>query len=165
MVCSRRRAKMLIWLLMIAGPAAASSSSCGIAYDFAATGLECTNVSFTSPGATSGATQLFGSLVSPTATQVVGAAVLISGSGPNNRWEATPSDAPFLDVAVAIASRGVAVLTYDKRSCATCANRSICLPVHAHSSLPACGSCPCLGLLRRSTWCAGPPLQRGRLQL
>lgn len=44
------------------------------------------------------------------------AVVLVHGSGPNDRDETVGANKPFRDLAVGLASRGVAVLRYDKRS-------------------------------------------------
>jgi uncharacterized protein len=44
------------------------------------------------------------------------AVVLVHGSGPNNRDETIGANRPFKDLALGLASRGVAVLRYDKRT-------------------------------------------------
>ena len=44
------------------------------------------------------------------------AVVLVHGSGPNDRDETVGSNKPFKDLALGLASRGVAVLRYDKRT-------------------------------------------------
>jgi dienelactone hydrolase len=44
------------------------------------------------------------------------AVVLVHGSGPNDRDETVGGNKPFKDLAVGLASRGIAVLRYEKRS-------------------------------------------------
>jgi dienelactone hydrolase len=44
------------------------------------------------------------------------AAVLVHGSGPNDRDETVGANKPFKDLATGLASRGIAVLRYDKRT-------------------------------------------------
>src|SRR5437867_8579293 len=44
------------------------------------------------------------------------AVVLVHGSGPNDRDETVGANKPFKDLALGLASRGVAVLRYDKRT-------------------------------------------------
>jgi uncharacterized protein len=44
------------------------------------------------------------------------AVVLVHGSGPNDRDEAVGASKPFKDLATGLASRGIAVLRYDKRT-------------------------------------------------
>jgi uncharacterized protein len=44
------------------------------------------------------------------------AVVLVSGSGPNDQDETVGPNHPFLDIALGLASRGVASLRYDKRT-------------------------------------------------
>ena len=44
------------------------------------------------------------------------AVVLVHGSGPNDRDETVGANRPFRDLALGLASRGIAVLRYDKRS-------------------------------------------------
>ncbi|HEX6162603.1 MAG TPA: alpha/beta fold hydrolase [Vicinamibacterales bacterium] len=48
--------------------------------------------------------------------------VLVHGSGPNDRDETVGSNKPFRDLAEGLASRGIAVLRYDKRTRAHAAN-------------------------------------------
>jgi hypothetical protein len=75
------------------------------------------------------------------------AAILIAGSGPTNRWGSNGppvTERPYLDVAVALARRGVAVLLFDKRTCSSpkfCPARRFCTAV-AQGSLKACSECP-----------------------
>ncbi len=72
---------------------------------------------------------------------------MIAGSGPTNRWGSNGppvTERPYLDVAVALALRGVAVLLYDKRTCSSptfCPDRHFCTAV-AQGSLKACSACP-----------------------
>jgi hypothetical protein len=74
-------------------------------------------------------------------------AIIIAGSGPTNRWgsDGPPvTERPYLDVAVALALRGVAVLLYDKRTCSSptfCPDRHFCTAVK-QGSLQACSACP-----------------------
>lgn len=114
-------------------------------FNFAGAGLACTDVSFESPGNSSGPLTLYGSVVRPLdGGTESGIALLISGSGGNNRWEESGVARPLLDVAVALAQRGLAVLAYDKRSCSAspyCTRRKFCATV-SQNTLPACSSCP-----------------------
>ena len=125
-------------------------------YNFTAAGLVCTDVAFPSPGATSGAVTLHGSIVTQAAASTSGSPgalrpglFLIGGSGGNDRWEAQAnSTQPFLDIAVAAAARGVEVLVYDKRTCGAgkgpCQNQ-FCAPVEIPGQIPACGPATCPG--------------------
>ena len=47
----------------------------------------------------------------------VSGAVLVTGSGPNVRWGTDGRTELFFDVSVALASKGIAVLVFDKRTC------------------------------------------------
>jgi len=69
-------------------------------------------VSFASPG--TGVT-LAGSLTLPKGTGPFPSAVLIAGSGPQDRDEAIANHRPFLLIADALTRKGIAVLRYDKR--------------------------------------------------
>ncbi len=60
--------------------------------------------------------QLPGTVTTPTAGGPWPAVVLVHGSGPNDRAEAIGPNKPFRDLALGLASRGIAVLAYDKRS-------------------------------------------------
>ena len=60
--------------------------------------------------------ELPGTLTLPVATGRVPALVLVHGSGPNDRDETLGPNKTFKDLAVGLASRGIAVLRYDKRS-------------------------------------------------
>jgi uncharacterized protein len=60
--------------------------------------------------------ELPGTLSVPRAGGPFRAAVLIHGSGPNDRDETLGASKPFRDLAQGLASRGIAVLRYDKRS-------------------------------------------------
>jgi uncharacterized protein len=55
-------------------------------------------------------------LTLPASPQRVPAVVLVHGSGPNDRDETVGANKPFRDLAAGLASRGIAVLRYDKRS-------------------------------------------------
>jgi dienelactone hydrolase len=55
-------------------------------------------------------------LTLPRVAQPVAAVVLVHGSGPNDRNEAIGPNRPFADIAAGLASRGIAVLRYDKRT-------------------------------------------------
>ena len=55
-------------------------------------------------------------LTVPSGTASVPAIVLVHGSGPNDRDETIGANKPFKDLAVGLASRGIAVLRYDKRT-------------------------------------------------
>jgi pimeloyl-ACP methyl ester carboxylesterase len=57
-----------------------------------------------------------GTLTLPKGDGPFAAAVLVHGSGPNDRDESVGSNKPFRDLAWGLAARGVAVLRYDKRS-------------------------------------------------
>ena len=64
----------------------------------------------------SGEWALPGTLTVPTGSGPFPAVVLVHGSGPNDRNEAIGPNRPFQDLAWGLASRGIAVLRYDKRS-------------------------------------------------
>ena len=57
-----------------------------------------------------------GTLTLPSGTARVPAVVLVHGSGPQDRDSTIGQDKPFKDLALGLASRGIAVLRYDKRS-------------------------------------------------
>jgi hypothetical protein len=57
-----------------------------------------------------------GTLTMPAGSGPVPAVILVHGSGPNDRDETVGGSKPFKDLAVGLASRGIAVLRYDKRS-------------------------------------------------
>lgn len=57
-----------------------------------------------------------GILTLPTGNGPFPAVVLVHGSGPNDRDETAGANKPFKDLALGLASRGVAVLRYDKRT-------------------------------------------------
>ena len=61
--------------------------------------------------------KLPGTLYLPKGAESVAGVVLVHGSGPNDRDETIGPNKPFRDLATGLASRGVAVLTYDKRTC------------------------------------------------
>jgi len=63
-----------------------------------------------------GAWPLPGTLTVPKGSGPVPALVLVHGSGPNDRDETIGPNKPFKDLAWGLASRGVAVLRYEKRS-------------------------------------------------
>jgi len=60
--------------------------------------------------------QLPGTLTLPRGREPLGAVVLVHGSGPNDRDETVGAAKPFRDLALGLASRGFAVLRYDKRT-------------------------------------------------
>jgi dienelactone hydrolase len=64
----------------------------------------------------SGDWALPGTLTLPNAAGPFPAVVLVHGSGPNDRDETIGPNKPFADLAAGLASRGVAVLRYDKRT-------------------------------------------------
>lgn len=57
-----------------------------------------------------------GTLTLPTGSGPFPAVVLVHGSGPNDRDETLGPNKPFRDLAWGLASRGIAVLRYDKRT-------------------------------------------------
>ena len=57
-----------------------------------------------------------GTLTMPAATPSAPAVVLVHGSGPNDRDETIGPNKPFRDLAHGLASQGIAVLRYDKRT-------------------------------------------------
>jgi dienelactone hydrolase len=57
-----------------------------------------------------------GTLTLPTSPGRAPAVVLVHGSGPNDRDETVGARRPFKDLALGLASRGVAVLRFDKRT-------------------------------------------------
>lgn len=60
--------------------------------------------------------QLPGTLTLPKGTGPFPAVVLVHGSGPNDRDETVGPNRPFKDLAWGLASQGIAVLRYDKRT-------------------------------------------------
>ena len=60
--------------------------------------------------------ELPGAISIPKGENKVPAAVLVHGSGPNDRNESIGPNQPFRDLAWGLASRGIAVLRYDKRT-------------------------------------------------
>jgi dienelactone hydrolase len=73
---------------------------------------------FTERDVTVGADEwkLPGTLTLPKADKPVAAVVLVHGSGPNDRNETILGSEPFRDLAEGLASRGIAVLRYEKRT-------------------------------------------------
>ena len=57
-----------------------------------------------------------GTLTLPSGARSAPAVVLVHGSGPNDRDETIGGNKPFKDLATGLASRGIAVLRYEKRS-------------------------------------------------
>ena len=64
----------------------------------------------------SDAWKLPGTLLQPKSAKPVAAVVLVPGSGPNDRDETILGNKPFRDLAEGLASRGIAVLRYEKRT-------------------------------------------------
>jgi fermentation-respiration switch protein FrsA (DUF1100 family) len=64
----------------------------------------------------SGEWSLHGTLTLPNGNGPAAAVVLVSGSGPNDRDSTVGPNKPFRDLAWGIASRGIAVLRYNKRA-------------------------------------------------
>ena len=64
----------------------------------------------------SGEWKLGGTLSIPVGHGPFPAVVLVQGSGPNDRDETIGANKPFRDIAEGLASRGIAVLRYDKRT-------------------------------------------------
>ena len=60
--------------------------------------------------------QLPGTLTLPNGVSPFPAVVLVHGSGPNDRDETLGPNKPFKDIAQGLASQGIAVLRYDKRT-------------------------------------------------
>lgn len=150
----------LITLLLLCVFSDAQNTGCtaaekisGVTFD--SKNMTCTDVSFPSAGSTSGPITMYGSLVMPknfaTAQEnSVSGAVLITGSGPNARWGTTKDDRSqlFFDVAMALASKGLAVLVYDKRTCSAasfpifCTKREFCIPVAIPGeTMKTCDAC------------------------
>jgi dienelactone hydrolase len=57
-----------------------------------------------------------GTLTMPVGTGPFAAVVLVHGSGPNDRDESVGANKPFRDLALGLATRGIAMLRYDKRT-------------------------------------------------
>jgi len=76
------------------------------------------SASFTEQDVTvgSGDWTLPGTLTMPASDDLVPAVVLVHGSGPNDRDETAGPNKPFRDLAWGLASNGIAVLRYDKRT-------------------------------------------------
>ena len=70
----------------------------------------------TTPTVGSGEWALPATLTVPAGTGPFPAVVLVHGSGPNDRDETVGANKPFKDLATGLASRGIAVLRYDKRT-------------------------------------------------
>jgi uncharacterized protein len=70
---------------------------------------------FDSDDVTVGAYKLPGTLTIPKGKGPFPAAVLIQGSGPNDRDETVGANHPFADIADGLSSRGIVTLRYDKR--------------------------------------------------
>src|SRR4051794_23786107 len=64
----------------------------------------------------SGEWALPGTLTVPVGAGPFPAVVLVHGSGPNDRDETVEANKPFRDLALGLASRGIAVLRYEKRT-------------------------------------------------
>lgn len=64
----------------------------------------------------SGTFELPGTLTLPENEKTFPLVVLVHGSGPNDRDETIDSNKPFKDLATGLATRGIAVLRYDKRT-------------------------------------------------
>jgi uncharacterized protein len=64
----------------------------------------------------SGDWTLPGTLTTPVGPGPFPAVVLVHGSGPNDRDETVEANKPFRDLALGLASRGIAVLRYEKRT-------------------------------------------------
>lgn len=64
----------------------------------------------------SGEWALPGTLLMPVKKGLLPAVVLVHGSGPNDRDETIGENRPFRDIAEGLASQGIAVLRYDKRT-------------------------------------------------
>lgn len=64
----------------------------------------------------SGEWSLPGTLTLPVGPGPFPAVVLVHGSGPNDRDETVAANKPFRDLALGLASRGIAVLRYEKRT-------------------------------------------------
>ena len=60
--------------------------------------------------------KLPGTLLAPKGAKAVAGVVLVHGSGPNDRDETVLKNRPFRDLAEGLASAGIAVLRYDKRT-------------------------------------------------
>ena len=70
----------------------------------------------TAPTVGSGEWALPATLTAPVEGASLPAVILVHGSGPNDRDETVGANKPFKDLAVGLASRGIAVLRYDKRT-------------------------------------------------
>jgi dienelactone hydrolase len=75
-------------------------------------------VQFLSSQLPSGQIRLHGTIFMPsTSSNKNPAAVLVSGSGPSNRYEEVGGLRPLYDIGYQLAVRGIIVLVYDKREC------------------------------------------------
>lgn len=86
--------------------------------DLRSSGVQSRNVNFTEEDTEIGEApwKLPATLTIPAGTGPHPGVVLIHGSGPNDRDESIGPNKPFLDLAWGLASRGVAVLRYEKRT-------------------------------------------------
>lgn len=75
-----------------------------------------TEQDFTLPALASGKPGLPGTLTLPKGQGPFPALVLVHGSGPQDRNETAGPNRPFLDIAHALAAKGIATLRYDKRT-------------------------------------------------
>jgi uncharacterized protein len=75
-----------------------------------------------------------GVLALPNRSVPVPAVVLVHGSGPNDRDETVGGTKPFRDLAGGLASRGIAVLRYDKRTLVY-GSRMVGLPITVHDEV------------------------------
>jgi len=64
----------------------------------------------------SGEWELPGTLTVPKVPGNIPAVILVHGSGPNDRDETVGANKPFKDIALGLASRGIATLRYEKRT-------------------------------------------------
>ncbi len=60
--------------------------------------------------------QISGTVVSKIGVENTPCAIIIAGSGPNERYGKMGANAPYFDIASALAQKGITVLIYDKRT-------------------------------------------------
>ena len=121
----RRRVAALLAILGLAAALAGCGSSAAHPSPSATMGLPSSSAASPAASATAGVRQipvaigsppLKGTLTLPAGKGPFPAVVLVSGSGPGDQDETAGPNKPFLDLALGLATRGIASVRYDKRT-------------------------------------------------